>query len=137
MLKLSFFNPNIVNHVNQFKNDSFQTQLKVWYRELQVSVQCRFQFTTERTQSSGWLWDQQYPILHKMSIKTGLFSGLEVKIRLAHFMPPIRANVAFNQWVITLVHSLARSLASYVGCLFCIGRQCPTITVLNPNVSPQ
>ena len=32
--------------------------------------------STERTQSSGWMWDQQYELLYKISKKTGLFTDL-------------------------------------------------------------
>lgn len=34
-------------------------------------------FSNERTQASGWLWDQDDPVMYKLSKKTGKFTGLE------------------------------------------------------------
>ena len=33
--------------------------------------------SNERTQASGWLWDQQDTVLYKMALKTAGFTGLE------------------------------------------------------------
>ena len=33
--------------------------------------------STERTQSSGWLWDHQHQLLYKISQKVSLLTGLE------------------------------------------------------------
>jgi hypothetical protein len=42
------------------------------------AVQCSaVQVSAERSQASGWLWDQEHPTLHRLARRTAAMTGLE------------------------------------------------------------
>ena len=43
--------------------------------------------TNERTQSNAWIWDHMEPIMHKLSLKTGVMSGLITAKKVLELIP--------------------------------------------------